>query len=122
VIADGPPRRVLDAARDGLAELILPKPAAQEFASVLQTKLGLDDASVSSIAALLKEVATEIVDAPAEVEALSGDQDDDRIIAAAVAADADVLVSGDLKHVLPLERVGTMRIIRPQDLLAELAD
>jgi hypothetical protein len=39
-----------------------------------------------------------------------------------VAAGAAVLVSADRKHVLPLGGVGTMRIVRPQDLLAEISD
>lgn len=121
VIADGPPRRVLEAIRDGHAELILPKPALEELRRVLRAKLQLDDERVSSIATLVEELAIMVADAPAEVPARSGDPDDDRIIAAAVAAGAEVLVSGDRKHVLPLRRVGTMRIMRPQDLLAEIA-
>ena len=108
--------------KDGTAELILPKPALEELARVLRRKLQLDDASVSSIVALVEDLANEVADPPSEVQALCGDPDDDRIIAAATAAAAEVLMSGDRKHVLPLGRVGTMRIIRPQDLLAELAD
>jgi predicted nucleic acid-binding protein len=122
VIADGPPRRVLEAVQDGLAELVLPKPALEEIARVLRRKLQLDDASVSRVVTLVEDLAIEVVDPPSEVQAVSGDPDDDRIIAAAASAGAEVLVSGDRKHVLPLGRVGTMRIIRPQDLLAELAD
>jgi len=102
--------------------LTLPKPALDELVRVLRAKLGLDHASVSSVAALLEEIAIEVADPPAAVQALSGDRDDDRIIAAAAAAGAEVLVSGDAKHVLPVRRVGHMRIIRPQDFLAEIAD
>lgn len=89
---------------------------------MLQRKLQLDDASVSRVVALVEDLTTELIDAPSEVESVSGDPDDDRIIAAAAAAAAEILVSGDRKHVLPLGCVGTMRIIRPQDLLAELAE
>jgi putative PIN family toxin of toxin-antitoxin system len=122
LIADGPPRRVLELIRDGRLELILPRPALEELERVLRVKLDLAGESVGSIAALVSELATAIVDPPAEVIARSGDRDDDRIIAAALGGGADVLVSGDRKHVLPLDRVGTMRTLRPQDLLAKVLD
>lgn len=122
MIADGPPRRVLEAIRDGRAELILPLPALDELRRVLRMKLRLDTESVTAIAALVEELSSSLADAPAEVPAVCGDPDDDRIIAAAVAAGADVLVSGDQRHVLPLMRVGRMRIMRPQDVLAEILD
>jgi uncharacterized protein len=122
VIADGPPRRVLQAIRDGHAELILPRPALQELTRVLRVKLRLEDETVSSIAALVEGLATVIADPPAEVAPLSGDPDDDRIIAAALAGGAETLVSGDRKHVLALGHVKTMRIIRPQGLLQNIAD
>jgi uncharacterized protein len=122
VIADGPPRRVLEVVRDGAAALILPVPAVAELTRVLRDKLGLDPAAVGTIVALIEEVATVRAEVPERIDALSGDPDDDRIIAAAVNAGAEVLVSGDRRHVLPLGRVGTMRIVRPQELLAELGE
>lgn len=97
------------------------KPALEGLARVLRAQLQLDDQSISAIAALIEDLAVALADPPAEIPALSGDPADDRIIAAAVAAGAEVLVSGDRKHVLPLGKVGAMRITRPQDLLAELS-
>lgn len=121
VIADGPPRRVLEAIRDGDVDLVLPRPAVEELERVLAVKLGLDDQSIGAVVALLRELASGVADPPAEVPPRSGDPADDRIIAAAIAGGADVLVSGDRKHALLLVRVADMRIVRPQDLLAELA-
>lgn len=112
---------MLAAIRDGRASLILPRPAVEELERVLRVKLGLDDQSIASVIALLDELAIAVANPPAEVPARSGDPADDRIIAAALAGDADVLVSGDRRHVLPLGRIADMRILRPQDLLAELA-
>lgn len=121
VIADGPPRRVLETIRDGELELILPRPTVEELERVLLEKLQVDADNVKSIVELLRELASEVVEPPADVIQRSGDPADDRIIATALAGGAEVLVSGDRKHVLPLGRVGTMRIARPQDILAELA-
>lgn len=122
VIADGPPRRVLEAVRNARVDLMLPQPALEELERVLRVKLGLDGASVRSVIALVRELAMAITAPPTEVSARSGDPDDDRIIAAALAGGAEILISGDRNHVLPLGRVETMRIMRPQDFLAALAD
>ena len=122
VIADGPPRRVLEVIREGRVELVLPRPAVIELRRVLTEKLHVAEDAVSAIVTLVEELAVAVPEAPAEVGAISGDTDDDRIIAAALAGAAEVLVSGDRKHVLPLGRVATMRILRPQDVLTELGD
>lgn len=119
-IADGPPRRVLEAIGAGAAELVLPAAVPVELRRVLGEKLGLDAGAIGSILALLEELAVEVAGVPARVDAATGDPDDDRILAAAVAARADVLVSGDTRHLLPLGGHRGVRILRPQDLLAEL--
>ena len=121
MIAGGPPRRVLEVIADGVAELILPAPVLAELRRVLSEKLGLDDASIEAIIGLLDELAPEQAKVPDQIEAVSGDLDDDRVLAAAVAAGADVLISGDSKHLVPLGQHQAMRIVRPQQFLAEIA-
>ena len=116
-IADGPPRRLLEAISEGRAELVLVDAVRDELARVLREKLNTPP---EEILALLDELAPTAVPAPGHAEAVSGDQDDDRIIDAALSGGADVLVSGDRRHVLPLGRVRDMRVLRPQDALAEL--
>lgn len=120
MIADGPPRRVLEVLADGVGELVLPEAVLTELRRVLKEKLGVEDASIAEITGLLEELAVEVVTVPDQVEAVSGDPDDDRIVAAAVAGGAEILVSGDRKHLLPLGQYRAMRIIRPQEFLAGL--
>ncbi len=112
---------MLEAIADGRAQLILPAYVLAELRRVLVEKLKVTPDTAQRAADLLVELAWTIAQTPAEVPALSGDPDDDCIIAAALGAGADVLVSGDRRHVLPLGRVANMRVLRPQDLLAELA-
>jgi uncharacterized protein len=111
---------MLEVIADGAAELVLPEPVRAELRRVLSDKLGLADAAVEAIFGLLDELAPEAAMAPGHVEAVSGDPDDDRILAAAIAADAELLISGDTKHLLPLERHHSMRIVRPQEFLADI--
>jgi len=46
--------------------------------------------------------AVELVEPASVPRVVAGDVDDDQVIAAAVAARADLIVSGDRKHLLPL--------------------
>lgn len=121
MIADGPPRRVLEVIADGAADLVVPEPVRAEFRRILSEKLALGVASTEAILGLLDELALEAPQVPDRVEARSGDPDDDRILAAASAAGSEILISGDTKHLLPLGQHQGMRIIRPQAFLAELA-
>ncbi len=105
---------------EGGAERVLPVQVMAELGRILTTKIGLDPNSIAEMSALLQELEPEMAEAPEEIEAISGDPDDDRILAAAVAAGADVLVSGDGRHLLPLGSHAGVRIIKPQALLAQM--
>lgn len=120
-IAGGPPRLVLEAARRGAITLVVPELAIEELIRVLTGKLGADGQRVRGYVEALRALAT-IARIPDRSEAVSGDRADDAILACAVAERADVLVTGDRRHLLPLGEHGGVRILTPQALLAELAD
>lgn len=85
-------------------------------------KLGFESERVRELRALLTDVASERVDAPAKIsEAITGDPDEDVILACAVAAGVQIVVSGDRRHLLPVGEHRGVRIVSPQALLAELA-
>lgn len=120
MIADGPPRRVLELISEGAGELVLADQVAIEFSRVLLEKLEMPIAEVEALLALLEEIGSEVSKTPGEVDAVSGDPADDRILAAAVEAGAGILVSGDTKHLLPLAEYRGVRIMRPQEFLVEI--
>jgi putative PIN family toxin of toxin-antitoxin system len=122
-ISGGPPSRVIEAAIDGRAELVLADPVLDELDRVLRVKLGFEPERVQEIEAFLNDLASARVKSPAGVpEAVSGDPDDDLILACAAAASVQIIVSGDHKHMLPIGEHRGMRILTPQALLAELAN
>ncbi len=88
---------------------------------MLTEKLGLQPEVFAGLLELIEELPGEVVGTPPNAEARSGDVADDRIVASALAAGAGILVSGDRRHLLPSREVDGMRIVRPQELLAELA-
>ena len=122
-IAGGPPSRVVEAAIEGRIALVLADPVLDELERVLTTKLGFAVERVRDIGILLEELATERVSAPTTApEPITGDPDDDLILACAVDADARIVVSGDRGHLLPIGEHRGVRIITPQALLAELVN
>lgn len=122
-IAAGPPSRIVEEAIDGRLELVLPEPVMDELQRILTVKLGFDLERWREVEAFLRDLALESVPTPgASAEAVTGDPADDLILACAVAADVQVLVSGDRKHLLPLGEHCGVRILTPQALLAEMRE
>ncbi len=121
-IAGGPPSRIIEAAIDGRIELILADPVLDEFERVLTVKLGFQPERVRESKTFLIDLTNERISAPTQPpEPLTGDPDDDVILACAVAAGADVLVSGDRRHLLPVGEHRGVRTTAPPALLAKLA-
>jgi predicted nucleic acid-binding protein len=120
-IAAGPPSRLLEEAIDGRLELVLFEPMIAELARVLTEKFEFEPQRWSEAETLVRELAVEAVQAPTDPpEAVTGDPADDLILACAIEAGVEVLVSGDRKHLLPVGERGGVRILTPQALLAEL--
>lgn len=88
---------------------VLTRPSATQ-------RLALIDKTVATVLADYVEVI-ELV-APIEVpRVVPGDVDDDQVVAAAVAAQADLLVSGDRKHLLPLGSHAGIPIVNAAEAL-----
>ena len=123
ILWEGKPGRLLALARDGEIRLFTSRTLLNEFRATLQKpKLAKALAATGSTAdALLadyRRLAT-VVQAPALAVAVSRDPDDDRIIACAIAARADVIISGD-NDLLVLEGVGGIPIVSASVFLAGL--
>jgi uncharacterized protein len=122
-IAGGPPSRVIEAAIDGRIELVLADPVLDELYRVLTIKLAFERECARKVRTLLIELASARIGAPATPpEPVTGDPDDDLILACCVAAGVQIIVSGDRRHLLPVGEYRGVRIVTPQALLAELAN
>jgi len=81
---------------------------------------------LASIGKTAREVLADYVEAIELVEpttvprVVAGDVDDDQVIAAAVAARADLIVSGDHKHLLPLRIHEGIAIIEAAEALRRI--
>lgn len=84
----------------------------------LAPKYTYSEADVARFARDLAQAASFVTDLPM-LDVVPGDPDDNVIIATAVAAGADLLVTGD-RHLLDLGAHETIRIVDPRRFLDEL--
>lgn len=102
--------------------LCLSEPILEETARKLLTKERLrrsyayPDSAVEDFVDLLRADAELVADLPA-LRVVPGDPQDDMIVATALAAEADYLVTGDRRHLLPLGTYRGTRIITPRQFL-----
>lgn len=103
---NGPPRRLIELAIDGQGELYSSPVLLDELAHTLgyskfASKLESFGTSIAALVAQYTALVTLV--APASVPRIvTNDADDDHVIAAAVAARAELIVTGDRKHLLPI--------------------
>jgi len=91
-----------------------------ELERMLVAKFGYAHEQVDAARSLFAQIAAEEPSPAQVVAAISGDPADDVILACAVEAGADVLATGDRKHLLPIGSHRSVRVVTPQALLAEL--
>ncbi|MDH7499113.1 MAG: putative toxin-antitoxin system toxin component, PIN family [candidate division NC10 bacterium] len=87
----------------------------QEFKDVLRKRLSATRNEARNAVEILSGAIHEMVQPAEPVTGLCRDPNDDNILACALAAEADYLVSGD-SDLLELKRFGQTRIVSPRDL------
>ena len=121
---NGPPRRLLQAAIDGEVDLFSSAVLLGELANTLgYTKFTKRVESFgTSIATLAAQYAALVsLVAPASVPRVAAnDADDDHVIAAAVAARAELIVTGDRKHLLPIGTHQGIAIVTAREVVDRL--
>jgi uncharacterized protein len=120
----GPPRQVLDAARTGMLTLSTSAPLLAELAEVLQRPKfaqRLAQANVTPHILVFGYAALARLVVPAPIgPVVVADPDDDEVLACAVAAQAEVIVSGD-RALLALESYEGIPIITAAQRMARIA-
>lgn len=114
----GVPVAVVDAGLAGRFDIVTSPPLLAELRRVLSyPRLATVIGDVDEIVRLISLVSRVVE--PAEALDLVRDPDDNRVLEAGLAGEADVIVTGDA-DLLDLGTVGGIRVLTASDLLAEL--
>ena len=117
---------LLSRARKGAFSLCLSPAIVAETAAVLsrvrhRRRFRYEPEEVARFCELLGQVAERVEGELPAIRAVPDDPKDDVIVASAVAARADYLVTGDRKHLLPLDSYEGVRIVSVRDFVELLA-
>ena len=115
----GNERLVLELALRGRFEFFLSFFIMEELAGVLTRKFGWDEERTNQ-AILTLENAAVVIEPPRLKEVIEGGHADNRVLECAVAANADYLVTGDRRHLLPLEEHRGTQIVNAPRFLSAL--
>lgn len=121
---NGPPRRLIELAIDGQVELYSSPVLLDELAHTLgyskfASRLESFGTSIAALVAQYTALVTLV--APASVPRIvANDADDDHVIAAAVAARAELIVTGDRKHLLPIGSHQGIAIVTAREVVDRL--
>ena len=117
----GNERRVIELARSAKFELFLSTQILRELEGVMPRKFGWPSERVFRNINNLRSIATIIESPPpSSSEQITNHAEDDQVLACVAAAEADFLVTGDRRHLLPLRTFGNARIVTAAEFLEEL--
>ena len=118
----GNPFTIMEACRRGKLELIISKPLLDEIGRVfhkpkLKRRHKWDDKQISRYLSRLVELSENVL--IENVPDLPADPTDAIILATAKKAQADAIVTGDEKHLLPLKSYKNIPIITPRQCVEQ---
>ncbi len=119
IVFGGLPGRLVDLAAQGHVQFVLSPALIRETREVLRRKFGFSDAAAYGAETLLRRISV-VVEPRRGIAVITEDPDDNRVLEAALAGDADVIVSGD-GHLLSLETFGATPVLSPRALIDRVA-
>ena len=119
-IGKGAPYEALKAVYDGKVRLIISPEILIELEDVLsRPKFHYNKSQIRKMITLIFQAST-IIEPDTKVNLVKNDQTDNKIIEAAIAGKAKYIVTGDTRHLLPLKKVGNIKIVSVNEFLKKL--
>jgi putative PIN family toxin of toxin-antitoxin system len=110
------PEQILLAGLRGEIQLLTSPLLLQELERVLVKKFRLDPGFVKDSVALIEDVA-ELVVRKSHLNVIEKPEGDNRVLECAVDGRADFVVTGDTKHLLPLQDYHGIKILGPSEFV-----
>ena len=122
----GIPNRIIEAWKANLFELCLSEPLFHEIEAVLKRPVirratHVSDKEIEEFLELITETSFFVIEPLLVVPVIADDPNDDMVLATALAAEADVIVSGD-HHLQSLNKYKEIPIVVPRIFLELLGE
>jgi putative PIN family toxin of toxin-antitoxin system len=118
-LSDGKPAEILKLAEDREFLSVTSLDIVEELRDVLtRDRLPFKEEQVDELVSKILSIS-QVFDPQIQLEIIEDDPDDDKILEAAVAGNADCIVSGD-SHLLELERHRRISIYSPDEFLDQI--
>lgn len=116
IIFGGNPRMCLEFARLGEIKLYTSRTILFELAFKLQHKFRWSNEDIHEVVSGIGKFAEVII--PKEtVHLITSDSSDNHVLEVAQEIEADYIITGDKKHILPLKKIGSTKIITAAEFL-----
>lgn len=109
---------ILTLGRTGVIQVLATPEIIDEVASVLRRKFRWSPEDIRQFLDEARDLCRMIPFDPAKID-FPADPADAKMLACAVAGKADVIVTGDKKHLLPLKRYRGVPIVSPSEFLEQ---
>ena len=113
----GNERLVVELALRGRFELYLSSFILEEVAGVLGRKFGWDEDRVTEARRTLEKAAS-VIEPQRFPDVIEADEADNRILECTIEASVDFLITGDRRHLLPLDKHQDVRILNAPQFLS----
>ena len=118
LVFGGLPKEIMDTARDGKIHVYISPAIVVEVARILSTKFHWSRHDVERVVRNLVE-SYHVIYPKRNITEIKNDPTDNAILACALEANADCIVTGDKKHLLPKKVFRRIPILSPAQFLKE---
>ena len=115
---NSPPSRILELARTGKIAVFASPFIFGELEKNLAQKARWDEERLLVLRKKLRGFVT-LIEPASKVNVIKTVEPDNRILECALDAEADVLVTGNMKHIRPLEAFKGIKILTPREFLGD---
>lgn len=112
----GETKKIMELAEEKQFQLFLSPFILKELHKNLMGKAGLSAEDTTALLAHVKEQST-FVEPDSKVSVIRAKESDNRILECGLAAQADVIVTGNMKHIRPLGSFKGIKILTPREFM-----
>jgi putative PIN family toxin of toxin-antitoxin system len=112
----GKPQKILELVIDKKIEGFISRFIINEVCEVLRKKFNFSSEDTARIEILIRKSFV-LINPDFSLKIIKNQSFDNHILEAAIAAQAEYLISGDTKHLLPLKKIKKTKIVSAKDFL-----